>query len=81
MPAYEIYVHCVCCPSDHPLNMRIHLDHGPDHKQSIAESFREGLVPPQLLAIRGRDVLCLKTGKKFKVANDDQFLLVPASFF
>jgi hypothetical protein len=81
MPAYEIYVHCLCCPSDHPLNMRVHLDHGPDCKQSIAESFREGPMPPQLSAVRGHNALCLKTGKKFKVENDDQVLLVPTSFF
>ena len=61
--------------------MRVHLAHGPNHKQSIAESFPEGFLPPQLLAIRGRTALCLKTGKKVKVENDDQFLLIPTSFF
>ena len=81
MPAYEIYIHCACCDGEHPLLVRVHLDHGPDQKQSIAESFAEGSVPPQLLAIRGRDALCLKTGKKFKVENDGQLLLVPTSFF
>ena len=81
MPAYEICVHCACCDSEHPLPLRVHLDRGPAHKQSIAESFPEGSVPPQLLAIRGRNALCLKTGKKFRVENDDQLLLVPTSFF
>ena len=81
MPAYEIYIHCACCDGEHPLLVRVHLDHGPDHKQSIAESFPEGSVPPQLLAIRGRSALCLKTGKTFKVENDDQLLLAPTSFF
>jgi len=28
---------------------------GPDHKQSIAKSFPDGFVPPQLLAIQGRN--------------------------
>jgi hypothetical protein len=81
MPAYEIYIHCACCEREHPLLLRVHLDRGPEHKQSIAKSFPEGSVPPQLLAIRGRNALCLKTGKKFKVENDDQLLLVPTSFF
>ena len=81
MPAYEIHIHCVCCDGEHPLLMRVHLDHGPDRKQSIADSFPEGSVPPQLLAIRGHEALCLKTGKKIKVENDDQFFLVPTSFF
>ena len=60
--------------------MKVHLDRGPDHKQSIAESFPGGSMPPQLLAIQGRNALCLKTGKKFKVENDEQFLLVPTAF-
>ena len=81
MPAYKIYIHCTCCDGEHPLLVRVHLDHGPDHKQSIAESFPEGSVPPQLLAIRGRSALCLKTGKKFNVENDGKLLLVPTSFF
>jgi len=81
MPSYEIHIHCVGCDGEHPLLTTVHLDCGPDHKQSIAESFPEGSVPPQLLAIRGRSALSLKTGKKIKVENDDQFFLVPTSFF
>ena len=61
--------------------MKVHLDHGPDHKQSIAKAFPDGIVPPQLLAIQGRNALCLKTGKKIKVENNDEFFLVPASSF
>ena len=59
--------------------MKVHLAHGPNHKQSVAKSFPDGIVPPQLLGIRGRNALCLKTGKKFKVENDEQFLLVPTA--
>ena len=59
--------------------MKVHLDHGPDHKQSIAKSFPDGFMRPQLLAIQGRNALCLKTGRKFKVENDEQFLLVPTA--
>jgi hypothetical protein len=81
MPAYEIYIHCACCNGEHRLLMKVHLDHGPDHKQSIAESFPGGSMPPQLLAIRGHNALCLKTGKKIKVENNDEFFLVPASSF
>ena len=61
--------------------MKVHLDHGLDHKQSIAKAFPDGIVPPQLLASQGRNALCLKTGKKIKVENNDEFFLVPASSF
>jgi hypothetical protein len=79
MPAYEIFVHCADCGAEHPLLMKVYLEEGPEDKQSIAESFRERPIPPQLSAVKGRHALCLKTGKKFKVDNDDQILLVPPS--
>jgi hypothetical protein len=74
MPAYEIYVHCVYCGGEHPLLMRI-------RKQSIAESFRGRSMPPQVLAIKGHQALCLKTGKKFQLEKDEQVFLVPPSSF
>ena len=80
MPTYEVYIHCVFCAGEHRLLMRVHLDDGPDRKQTVAEFFSEGSVPPQILAIRGHDALCLKTGKKFKLENDNQLLLVPIAF-
>ena len=77
MPTYEVYIHCVFCRGEHPLLMKVHLDAGPDRKQTVGEYFSDGSVPPQILAIRGHDALCLKTGKKFKLENDDQLFLVP----
>jgi len=81
MPAYEIYFHCADCGNEHPLLVKIYLEDGPDHKQSIAESFRTRPIPPQVLAIKGRNALCLKTGRKSKLENDEQILLVPSSHF
>src|SRR5437867_3149298 len=60
-------------------HMKVHLDYGPDRKQSLAEYFNGRSIPPQVLAIRGHNALCLKTGRKFKLENDDQVLLVPTS--
>ena len=81
MPAYEIHVHCADCGGEHPLLVKIYLEDGPDRKESIAECFRTRPIPPQVLAIKGRNALCLKTGRKFKLENDEQILLVPASRF
>ena len=80
MPTYEVYIHFVLCADEHRLLMRVHLDDGPDRKQSVAEFFAEASLPPQLSAIRGHDALCLKTGKKFKLESDDQLFLVPTAF-
>lgn len=79
MPAYEVFVQCVDCGNEHPILMKVHLDYGPDRKQSLAEYFHGRSIPPQVLAIRGHNALCLKTGRKFKLENDDHVLLVPTS--
>jgi hypothetical protein len=78
MPAYEIFVHCNDCGREHPLLMKIHLDHGPERKQSIAESFPGRSMPPQVMALKGHKALCLRTGRTFLLENDDQVFLVPA---
>lgn len=77
MPAYEIFIRCNECKREHPILMKIHLDQGPDRKQSIAEYYRGRSMPPQVTSIQGHKALCLRTGKTFKLENDDQILLVP----
>jgi hypothetical protein len=52
MPAYEIYFRCNDCKREHPIRLKIHLDHGPDSKQSIADFFRGYPMPPQVMALR-----------------------------
>ena len=61
--------------------MRIHLDYGPDRKQSVAEFFQGRSMPPQATAIKGRSALCLRTGRKFQIETDDEIFLVPPSTF
>jgi hypothetical protein len=80
MPAYEIYFRCNDCKREHPIHLKIHLNDGPDHKQSIAAFFRGRSMPPQVTAIQGHKAFCLKTGKTFKLENDDQIFLVPLTF-
>ena len=81
MPAYEIFVHCDDCGGEHPILMKIHLDDGPERKQSIAESFKDKPIPPQVAAIKGRKALCLKTGRQFRLENDAHVFLVPPMSF
>lgn len=79
MPAYEIYFHCHDCEREHPIHLKIHLDHGPGRKHNITDFFRGRPMPPQVAAIRDHKALCLKTGRTFKLENDDQIFLVPAA--
>jgi hypothetical protein len=77
MPAYDIYVQCIDCGSEHPLLMKIFLADGPDRSQSIAEWFTGRSVPPQVSALKRHSSLCLKTGKKHPLGADDKIFLVP----
>jgi hypothetical protein len=81
MPSYEISVYCKDCGGEHPILMRIHLDDGPDQKQSFAEFFQGRSMPPQATAIKGRSALCPKTGRKFQIETDKGVFLVPSSSF
>jgi hypothetical protein len=81
MPAYDISVHCKNCGRDHPVLLRLHIEDGPDHKQSIADSFRGRSVPPQVKAIRWLHALCPQTGRKFPLENDSEIFLVPPKVF
>ncbi len=77
MAIYEVYFRCDDCKREHPVHVRINLDDGPDHKESIAEFFRNSTLPPQVSGIQGHRAFCLKTGRPCKLENDNQILLVP----
>ena len=77
MPTYEIFVRCTGCSREHPIHFRIHLEQGPDRKQSVAEFFGKDLMPPQVASLQSHKALCLRTGKTFYLENDEQILLMP----
>jgi len=81
MPAYDISVRCKPCGRDHPILLRLHIEEGPDHKQSIAESFRGRSLPPQVKSIRWHKALCPITGRKLSLENDSEIFLVPPEHF
>ena len=81
MPTYDLSVHCKDCGRDHPVLLRLHIDEGPDHKQSIAESFRGRALPPQVKAIRWHKALCPITGRTLSLENDSEVFLVPPEHF
>ena len=79
MPHYEIFVTCTECGAEHPMRVRIYLEDGPHHKQSVSEGYRDKAQPPQLQAVEGHKVLCLKTGKTFSQSNPGEVFLVPTT--
>ena len=77
MPAYDIFVRCKNCGRDHSILLRLHIEEGPDHKQSIAEFFRGRSLPPQVKAIREHKAFCPVTGRTLSLENDSEIFLVP----
>ena len=77
MPQYSIYVSCTQCGREYPMGIGIHLDHGPDEKQSIGHAYQEGPLPPQVSAIASHKCLCLRTGKLFTQEDRERVFLVP----
>jgi hypothetical protein len=59
------------------MRIRIDLDDGPLDKRSISDAYSGKTQPPQLQAVEGHNVLCLKTGKTFIQSNLDNVYLVP----
>jgi hypothetical protein len=79
MSQYEIYVTCTECGGEHPMSVRINLEDGPPHKQSVSDAYYGKTQPPQLLAVERHNVLCLKTGKTVIQSNLDDVFLVPVA--
>jgi hypothetical protein len=77
VPQFEIYVLCNECGAMHPMGVRIHLDVGPDTKQSIGDTYQGKSRPPQIQALDGHKTLCLKTGNLFVQEDDDRVFLIP----
>jgi len=77
MPAYDISLRCKDCGRDHLALVKLHLEEGPDSKQSVADFFHGPSVPPQVEAIREHNALCPKTGRKFSVNDNRDIILVP----
>lgn len=78
MSHYEIYATCTECGGEHPMGIRIKLEDGPSNKQSVSDAYYGKTRPPQLQAVEGHNVLCLKKGKTFIQSNLEDVLLVPA---
>jgi hypothetical protein len=60
------------------MGVRINLDDGPSNKQSVSDAYYGKPRPPQLQALDGHNVLCLKKGKTFIQTDLDAVFLVPA---
>ena len=77
MPTYKIYFRCDDCKQEHHNHLRIYLDDGPEHKETLAAYLCRYSMPPQATTLRGRKAFCLKTGGRLTLESDDQIFLVP----
>jgi hypothetical protein len=79
MPLYDVSFRCDDCGVEHPLLTTVYLAESVEGKQSIADLFRGRELPPQISVLRFRKGLCLKTGNKLSLDNDDKLLLTRGS--
>jgi hypothetical protein len=79
MPLYNVSFQCDDCGVEHPLLLSVYLVESMAGKASIAHLFRGRGLPPQIAALRNREALCLKTGKRLSLDKDDKLLLSRAS--
>ena len=76
---YEIYVTCTECGGEHPMRVGVNLEDGPANKRSVSDAYYGKTQPPQLQAVEGHNVLCIKTGRTFIQSNLDDVFLVPVA--
>jgi hypothetical protein len=57
---YEIYVTCTECGGEHPMRVGANLEDGPANKRSVSDAYYGKTQPPQLQAVEGHKVLCIK---------------------
>ena len=78
MPVYDVNGNCAHCGGEHPFLLKIFLDEGPRGRQSVAEAFRGQDLPPQVLALKRHTALCLKSGERYQLTEDERIILTPA---
>ena len=77
MAQYDIYVFCHNCSDSHQMGMRIRLDGGPTHKDSIGNLYAGSTVPPNLASLLRNAVQCPNTGQMFVGEDHNHVFLVP----
>jgi hypothetical protein len=78
MAVYDVVARCAHCGAEHPILMKIFLSNGPTRRQSVAEVFRGQPLPPQVSALKRHSALCLKSGKKYQLTEEQSIILTPA---
>ena len=77
MAQYDVYVFCNNCSDSHPMGMRIRLDNGPAHKDSIGNLYAGSTVPPNIASLLHNAVQCPHTGQMFVQEDKNYVFLVP----
>jgi hypothetical protein len=77
MADYDVYFYCKECKQTHPLGIKIPFKGGPPMKRSIGAVYAGKKLPPKIVSLIDRKMLCPKTGKMFTQKNIHQIFLVP----
>ena len=77
MATYEVHLFCDECDETHPYPTTISLDDGPAEKASIADTYRDGNLPPELTEMLSNPIYCPATARRTFQSDQDQIFLVP----
>jgi hypothetical protein len=78
MARYQIFALCVGCGGIHKFPIIVTLEDGPAELQTIADVYREKVLPAALRDLNCTPLACWETGRSFTQENNEQIILVPS---
>jgi hypothetical protein len=76
MPRYDILAVCNACGDEHPTELSVFLDSGPNKKESVAAVYAKKDLPPNLATLKDIRVYCPRTGRQYAQTNYKQIFLI-----
>lgn len=76
MAQYRVLVFCTDCVRTHPVRTTL-LDDGPTEKTTVADAYKNKALPPELVKLLKRDILCPELAKSVTLEDPNKVFLVP----
>ena len=78
MAQYRIFALRVGCGGIHKMPIIVTLEDGPAELQTVADVYREKVLPAALRDLNRTPVACWETGRSFIQEANEKIILVPA---
>jgi hypothetical protein len=77
MAQYRIIVFCTACGRTHPARATFLLDDGPTEKTTVADAYKDKPLPPELVKLLKKDILCPELVIPVMLEDTEKVYLVP----